>query len=313
MTIMENKKSLVVLILSLFALVANKDCISQTTDSLKYENGYLYYHEYGSRNLPAAILLTGGPGNVYDQLEGMAITLSPRLRCILLEQRGTGKSIPTPFDSSTINVLSVTKDVKTLMEGLGLNKSIIIGHSWGGMLAMNFAAQYPAFVKHLILIGPGPHKDGKNGLAVLIANRIHTRSFDEEYRLTLLNKLIEVNKADSSEILESKRLARRAYLYVNPIPDSLLLKVNAERNSKTEALLWEDIFQHFDVSKSLNNYKGKIDIISGRQDVVGFFSYELKQDFPNANLYWINQCGHFPMYERPAEFYKILFRILNVD
>ncbi len=68
---------------------------------------------------------------------------------------------------------------------------------------------------------------------------------------------------------------------------------------------------NYDVSKSLNNYKGPIDIISGRQDVVGFFSYELKLDRPNANLYWINKCGHFPMYEQPSIFYKILYDILK--
>ena len=299
------------LILACMGLV-NNFCNAQTVDSIKYENGYLYYHEYGSKNLPTVILLTGGPGNFYYQLEEMAITMSPKFRCILLEQRGTGKSIPTPFDSTTINVLSITKDLKTLMDGLNLNKSIIIGHSWGGMLAMNFAAQYPAYVKHLILLGPGPHKDGKNGLAVLFANRIHTRSFEEEHRLKLLNKLIEMNKADSIDILESQKLGRRAYLYANPIPDSLFLRVNAERNSKTEALLWKDIFKTFDVSKSLNNYKGQIDIISGRQDVVGFFSYELKQDFPDANLYWVNECGHFPMYEQPTEFYRILYNVLDM-
>ena len=51
------------------------------------------------------------------------------------------------------------------------------------------------------------------------------------------------------------------------------------------ALLWNDIKKNFDVSQSLNNYKGQIDVISGRQDVVGFYSYELKQDFPNTKLY----------------------------
>ena len=73
-----------------------------------------------------------------------------------------------------------------------------------------------------------------------------------------------------------------------------------------------DIFQNYDVSKSLNNYKGQIELISGRQDVVGFFSYELKQDIPNAKLHWINECGHFPMYEGPSEFYNVLYRILKV-
>lgn len=298
-------------IILVFIMLKGTDCKAQINDSIKFDNGFLYYHEYGSKNLPAIIVLTGGPGNHYNQLEEMALKMSSKYRCILLEQRGTGKSMPTPFDSTTVNIKLVTKDLKTLMDGLNLKKSIVLGHSWGGMLAMNFAAQYPEYVKHLILIAPGPHKDAKNGFDVLFANRTHTRSFEEEHRLKLLEKLIELNEADSLDIIESQKLSRRAYIYANPLPDSLFLKVNAKRNKKTMALLWNDIKKNFDVSQSLNNYKGQIDVISGRQDVVGFYSYELKQDFPDTKLYWINECGHFPMYEQPSEFYDILYKVLD--
>lgn len=307
------KRYCFVITLSLFALLANKYfCAAQKLDSIKYENGYLYYHEYGAKNLPTVILLTGGPGNAYIQLEAMAKTLSSKFRCILLEQRGTGKSIPNPFDSTTISVNLITKDIKNMMDSLGLSKSIIIGHSWGGALAINFASQFPKSVAHLVLIAPGPHKDVKKGFDVLYANRTHTRSFDEEQRLTKLNDLITKKGADSSEILEASTLFRRAYIFANPIPDSIFALVNTERNSKTSDILLKELFGNFDLSKSFKNYKGKVDIIAGRQDIVGFFSYELKQDRPNANLFWINKCGHFPMYEQPTEFYSTLYSILNV-
>lgn len=289
--------------LLLLIFVVSIHCVAQTTDSIKYENGYLFYHEYGAKDFPPVVILTGGPGNSYNQLETMAKTLSSKFRCILPEQRGTGKSIPSPFDSTTISVNLLTKDIKKLIDILNIKKPILIGHSWGGTLAMNFAAQFPNNTKHLILIAPGPHKNGKRGFDVLYANRTHTRSFDEEHRLKNLNELIQKNQASASDILESQKLARRAYIFENPIPDSVFYLINAERNSKTEQILTKDIFKSYDVSKSLNNYKGQIDIISGRQDVVGFFSYELKLDRPNANLHWINKCGHFPMYEQPTMFY----------
>ena len=301
------------LIFTTFLLVFTSCCNAQIADSLKYDNGFLHYHEYGSKNLPPIIILTGGPGNSYNQLEGLAESLSPKFRSILLEQRGTGKSIPFPIDSTTVNVNAVTKDIKTLMDSLKIKKSIILGHSWGGMLAMNFASKFPNSVNHLILIAPGPHKNAENGFYVLFTNRTHTRSFKEEERLNQLNELIAKKEADSLGIFESKKLFRQAYIFANPIPDSLFQKINSDNNSQTASLLLNDIFKNYDVSKSINNYKGQIDIISGRQDVVGFFSYELKQDIPKANIHWINECGHFPMYERPSEFYAILYRILNVQ
>ena len=309
---MKNKNYISTLLFTAFSLLITSFCNAQIADSIKYENGFLHYHEYGSKNLPPIIILTGGPGNSYNQLEGLAETISPKFRSILLEQRGTGKSIPIPLDSTTVNINAITKDIKTLMDSLKIKKSIILGHSWGGMLAMNYASEFPNNVNHLILVAPGPHKDAENGFNVLFTNSIHTRSFEEEQRLNQLNELITNKEADSLEIIESKKLSRRAYIFANPIPDSLFQKVNSDNNSKTANILVKDIFKNYDVSKSLNNYKGQIDIISGRQDVVGFFSYELKQDIPRANIHWINECGHFPMYERPTEFYKTLYSILNV-
>ena len=159
---MKIKKDITRFLFLFLTLALSQNCIAQIADSIKYSNGYLHYHEYGSKNLPAVIILTGGPGNSYNQLEGLAETISPKFRSILLEQRGTGKSIPIPLDSTTINLKTVTQDIKTLMDSLYLKKSIVIGHSWGGMLAMNFSAIFPKSVEHLILIAPGTYKDIEN-------------------------------------------------------------------------------------------------------------------------------------------------------
>jgi pimeloyl-ACP methyl ester carboxylesterase len=310
---MKIEKSISKLLFLLLTLVLSQNCLAQKADSLKYDNGFLHYHEYGSKHLPAVIILTGGPGNSYNQLEGLAETISAKFRSILLEQRGTGKSIPIPLDSTTINLKSVTQDIKTLMDSLDLKKSIIVGHSWGGILAMNFAAEFPENVEHLILIAPGTYKDISNSFKIFSANRRHSLSIEELHRMRKLNDMIKENEADSLEIVESTKLRRRPYIFANPIPDSLFMKINVEWNKKSARVLMKDVRKNYDVSNSFDNYKGKIDIISGRQDPLSFLSYELKIDRPDANLHWINKCGHFPMYERPSEFYDILYRVLNAQ
>ena len=293
--------------LGLIALLGN----AQVSDSISYGNGYLHYHEYGSKELSPIIVLTGGPGNSYNQLEGLAEKLSEKFRVILPEQRGTGKSIPVPMDTTTMNLEAVTKDIGTLMKSFDLQKAVVLGHSWGGMLAMNFASNYPEKVAHLILVAPGPHKNTKHGFEILASNRNHTRSFEENQRLQELSRLIAVGEASDTDIIESKKLSRRAYIYSNPIPDSIFRLINSERNGVSASLLIKDVFKNYDVSNSLNQYQGKIDVISGRQDVVGFFSYELKLDISKTKLNWINKSGHFPMYEQPDEFYRILFNALD--
>ena len=54
-----------------------------------------------------------------------------------------------------------------------------------------------------------------------------------------------------------------------------------------------------------------IHIICGRQDILTFMSYEYKIAKPSIKIHWIDESGHFPMYEQPKEFYSILENILD--
>lgn len=295
-------------VMSLFISV---DCLAQKSDSVKYEYGFLHFHEYGKTVLPAILLLTGGPGNSYTQLEEVAIQLSKTYRVILPEQRGTGQSIPTPFDSTTVNVEAVTNDLALLLKHVSLKQVVVIGHSWGAMLAMSFAAKYPEKVKHLILVTPGPHKDIKSAFEILFGNREHILSQQEQIRSMELNERMAAGAADSSEMEEAKRLFRRPYVFAKPIPDSVYTKINVPSNSQTANLLWKEMFAGNVWPSSLSNYSGPVDVISGRQDFLAVCSYEIKLEIPRTNLHWINRCGHFPMYEKPQQFYSILGKILN--
>ena len=146
------KKSLLTLA-CLFILTSS---FGQKLDSIKYANGYLYYHDYGKGE--PIILLSGGPGASWQQEEEVAIELSKKYRAIILEQRGTGHSIPAPFDSTTINLKSALGDLNLLLDHLHFKEAIFYGHSWGGTLAMDFATSFPKRVKALILTGTGPFK-----------------------------------------------------------------------------------------------------------------------------------------------------------
>src|SRR6185369_10675219 len=132
-------------ILLTLSIVLFINSFGQKLDSIKYANGYLYYHDYGKGE--PIILLSGGPGVSCNQEQEVAIELSKNYRAILLEQRGTGISIPTPFDSTTINLKAAFADLNLLLDHLHLKEAIFYGHSWGGTLAMGFAASFPDRVK----------------------------------------------------------------------------------------------------------------------------------------------------------------------
>lgn len=285
---------------------------SQQLDSINYPNGYLYFHTYGAGT--PIIVLSGGPGNSCMQQEEVAITLSKQYRSILLEQRGTGLSVPVPFDSTTINLDAAVKDLKRLLEHLHLKKAVFYGHSWGAMLAMSFAASYPDKVSALVLVDPGYYKYSPE-LMTTHVNNLRTRLSAAEAHLTdSLEKVLDSGKGTKEDMNIYFRTIRLAYIYNKSLIDSLLGKMNvAKSNPVMQQLMVSDLRRvHYDLSKNLYHYKGPITIIAGRQDPLAFYTYELKIFRPEIKLCWINASGHFPMFEQTSEFNEQLMAEMNI-
>ena len=283
--------------------------IAQKTDSIKYKNGFLYYHEYGKGE--AIVLLTGGPGNSCSQLTDMAAKISSNNRVILLEERGTGLSIPDPLDSNTINIQTAVSDLNLLLDHLGLNEVIICGHSWGATLAMYFASAFPERVKALIIISPSSMLMGKELRQTLQFNRIAKWNETENKRMEILTRKINVGKLTEDESREYRYLILSGFVANIARMDSLMPYMDVPQNRKTQQLIFKDVAKStVDLRKSLVAFKKPVYIIDGRQDILSFADYEYKMVFPGYELHWIQDCGHYPMFEQPEAFYYIMFNIL---
>ena len=296
-----------ILFVSLFAV---SNSTAQKVDSIKYNNGFLYYHDYGQGE--PIILLSGGPGNNCAQLSEMATILAKNYRVILLEQRGTGLSIPIPLDSTTINLKAAVSDLKLLLDKLDLNKAIICGHSWGGSLAMYFATAYPSKVKSLILIDPGFFSLGKELTDNFYNNRAARWSIIDKNLIDSLNLKREKNIITDNELYTLKYTQRLAYVSKKERLDTLYKKIDVPVNSYMTSLLFKEAANSkIDFRQSLKNFNKPVSIICGSQDFLSDVSYELKINFPSYNLFWISDSGHFPMYERPEQFYFVLRKVIE--
>ena len=283
---------------------------AQQLDSVRYPHGYLYFHTYGAGT--PVIVLSGGPGNSCLQQEEVAIALSKKYRSILPEQRGTGLSIPVPFDSTTITLQSAVEDLNRLLQHLHLKQAIFYGHSWGAMLAMSFAAQYPDKVRALVLANPGYYKFSPELLTTHVNNlRSHLGAADLVL-MDSLDKKINDGKGTPADSALYNRTIRLAYIYNKSLIDSFIAKIYvAKPNVTMQQLMVSDLRRvHYDLSKNLFHYKGPVSIIAGAQDALAFYTYELKVIRPGIELYWIQESGHFPMFEQQAAFNKQLLSVL---
>lgn len=280
----------------------------QKLDSIAYAYGHLFYHSYG--NGETIILLSGGPGNNAMQLESVALKLSQKNRVVLLEQRGTGRSMPTKFDEETINIKSAVDDINLLLDHLNLKKAIFLGHSYGAELVTIYASQFPEKVKATILISPG--NSTYESAFIALCNMSSQLGRDENLKWeTLYNKAWKVDLSEA-EKSEYQFLNRLAYIYDKSKIEELLPLIDGRLNQNTfDYLSGELLKQEFDIRDPAKKIGSPIYIITGRQDIYDFVSYELKIANPNVQLHWIDQSGHFPMYEQPEDFYKALNQILD--
>jgi proline iminopeptidase len=282
---------------------------AQQLDSVKYNNGYLYFHHYGKGE--TIILLTGGPGTDYSYLDEMAIKTGKYFHVVLTEQRGTGRSIPTRFDSTTINLSTAIDDIKLLIDHLKLKEVTLIGHSWGASLAMEFAAKYPALVKSLILIDPGSFQNFESASNILTRNQRSRLGKSELKQFDSLSSIIKYGKASATDSIERRKILLLTYVYDKNKADSISDKILVPNSPITNELLTKDRRKNSKLSQTLNRYTGPIDIICGRQDGLAFNSYELKLFRPSVSIHWIEESGHYPMYEQPEAFYSVLFKVLS--
>jgi proline-specific peptidase len=97
------------------------------------------------------LCLHGGPGATWHHMAPYE-KLAEGRRVVFYDQLGCGNSaVGEPHDSSLWTVGLYLEEIDTVRESLGLERCHILGHSWGGMLAMAYAAKRPNGLAGLVV------------------------------------------------------------------------------------------------------------------------------------------------------------------
>jgi len=117
------------------------------------KNAELYYREIGQGQ--PVIVLHGGPDFDHTYLLPDMDRLSDSFRLIYYDQRGRGKSA-TNVQAEDVSIQSEIEDIESLRGYFQLESMAVLGHSWGGLLALEYALRHPDRVSHLILLNTAP-------------------------------------------------------------------------------------------------------------------------------------------------------------
>jgi len=104
---------------------------------------------------PAIVVLHGGPDFDFEYLVPELDALAGRCRVVYYDQRGRGRSADG-VKAGDVTIESDVDDLERVRRHLGLESVAVLGHSWGGVLAMEYATCHPDRLTHLILVNTGP-------------------------------------------------------------------------------------------------------------------------------------------------------------
>ncbi len=117
---------------------------------IKINNTDIYIKEYGSGQ---PLIMISGLGTDSTGWLPVIVGLSKHFRVITFDNRGVGQS---SHDNSNITIKDMADDCMALISQLKLSDTVVLGHSMGGMIAMDMAVRYPDIVSKLILEATSP-------------------------------------------------------------------------------------------------------------------------------------------------------------
>ena len=242
------------------------------------------------------IIIHGSPALSQDYLFPHLAKLSEDNLTVFYDQRGCGHSTSS-LTEKEINVSTFVADIDDIRKSLNFDKVILLGHSWGGFLALKYAFQHPDSVQKLILLDTMPASQEEFTLFITEVTKRLDPLHDELQRL----ESTDLYKSGDPETVEKQlKLVFQTYLY-NPekihqlnfrLPQQGILS-----GFKTFELLCQEIFMKpYDIFDNLSTIKCPTLILHGDSDPISYQMAEhIHQSIPNSTFIKIDQCGHFPL------------------
>jgi len=271
-----------------------------STEGLRAVNGTeLYVKQVGSGD--PIVVVHGGPVLEHGYLLPHLLPLARSHELIFYDQRLSGRSAGT-VDSSTVRLSTFVEDIEALRVSLGLGRIVLMGHSWGGLLAMEYAVRYGEHLHALVLLDPMPPSAAlwRREQSLLAARVTPPDSAD----LAALRATEAFAQREPAAVEAALRVSFLPQFHDRTRIDALQLYVPpdyAER-SRQFGYMMVDLLR-FDLLDSLSAVTVPTLIVYGADEPAADLSgTALVEHLPRARLVTVEGAGHFPFIEQPEAF-----------
>ena len=245
------------------------------------------------------VLMHGGPGADHWTLLPLR-RLADQFTLIFYDHRCNGRSQGAPVSSMTFE--NLTADADALRQKLGYERWAVLGHSFGGHVALEYALRYPDRVSHLVLLDTGGDSSWSRHKAVeLLASRGYSPT-----KVELARRLFTGEFRSRQMPLIIMRIGSAYYSHPSL---SLVVRdlVRGEWRSKMrpEAMIFagRHLLKDWTVMDRLGGITVPTLVVAGHDDFIfpPQHQRELADKIPRARLVLIERAGHNAHSEQSAE------------
>ena len=269
----------------------------------------IYYEMFGSGSGTPLFVANGGPGfdHQYLLVSDAWDTLAKSRKIVMWDQRGTGRSGPLkPGQSCTL--ADQINDLDALRAHLGFDKIDLMGHSWGGFLAMAYAARYREHIVHLIISdSAAPRWSDTLFLFKDVYPDVTAREDGFAFTADLNEKDSAAARESSTELYESM------LFYSTEHRDEFAAKMaNDKEYYEINRAVNHDVAR-FDLNPEIKKFRFPTLVMCGRFDmnVAPVIAYKIHQAIPGSKFVVFEKSGHMPFFEEPAKFVQVVNDFLS--
>ncbi len=254
---------------------------------------------------PPALLLHGGPG-MSEYLADLAEEVSPVVTVARYQQRG----LPPSVVDGDRTVEGHVADAVAVLDALGWDKAWVIGHSWGGHLAMHLAVAHPDRLLGVVAfdaLGAVPDGGGEAlGERLMAPLTAEQRAWVEEYSAR--------EEAGEGTAEESLEVLRVLWPYYYGDPASAPPMPDLQMDLEGHLITWPSIIGHFEagtLERGLPQLRMPALVLHGAASPIPASEAERTAALiPGVSLRILPGIGHFAWIEEPGSVRRELEALL---
>lgn len=261
---------------------------------LSLPEGRLFYEVVGTGD--PIVVVHGGPGLDHGYLRPGLDVLAASHALVYYDQRGTGRS-DVPLRPETINLDAFVQDIDDLRQALGYDRITVLGHSFGGLLALAYARAHPDATRALVLLDTA--EPGRRFAEQTARRQAAARTPEDSATLTALKSSRGYADGDRETMSRIYRTGFRSTMRTADRVSELSLDLSERtaKNGQEVARLLGTSMAEFDAWDWLGELEMPALVVHGRYEPAPVaMAQALAEALPRGRFVALDS-GHFPFVE----------------